>query len=346
VILIPYCTGDIHLGTRDASYPQDSTMSFTIHHQGRNNTRAALKWAFRMVKDPAVVVVAGIGAGAIASPMVAELIAEHYPAARVVQLGNGAGGFRAPAIPGILENWGVPTAMRESGAYQDLDSTHVTFETLYTAFRHPAPNLKLAQINSASDTTQYRFLSLLGVTGYPLEVLMRKNLADIRAARPEFRSYVLPGKVHTVLLSASFYSGYVDSVALRDWVANLVEGKEVHDVGNRFLDSVPEPVIMAAPVDSLGMRLIRCMRRAGPFAPCGRASRLPARGPCGTDRFPPCRASRSGAPCRRRGGLAPRPCRLPPRAPNAALALGSAAPLALVVLPVFGPVRSWPCIFH
>lgn len=253
VILIPYCTGDIHLGTRDAFYPQDSTMSFTIHHQGRNNTRAALKWAFRMVKDPAVVVVAGIGAGAIASPMVAELIAEHYPAARVVQLGNGAGGFRAPLIPGILENWGVPTAMRESGAYQDLDSTHVTFETLYTAFRHPAPNLKLAQINSASDTTQYRFLSLLGVTGYPLEVLMRKNLADIRAARPEFRSYVLPGKVHTVLLSATFYSGYVDSVALRDWVANLVEGKEVHDVGHRFLDSVPEPVIVAAEVDSLGM---------------------------------------------------------------------------------------------
>jgi len=143
--------------------------------------------------------------------------------------------------------------MRESGAYQDLDSTHVTFETLYTGLRHPAPNVRFAQINSASDTTQYRFLSLLGVTGYPLEVLMRKNLTDIRAARPEFRSYVLPGKVHTVLLSATFYSGYVDSVALRDWVASLVEGKEVHDVGNRFLDSVPEPVIVAAEVDSLGM---------------------------------------------------------------------------------------------
>jgi hypothetical protein len=228
-------------------------MSFTIHHQGRNNTRAALKWAFRVVKDPAVIVVAGVGAGAIASPMVAELIAQHYPTARVVQLGNGAGGFRAAAIPGLLESWGVPDAMHESGAYQDLDSAQVTFETLYTAFRKPAPNLKLAQINSASDTTQVRFLSLLGVHGYPLEVLMRKNLADIRAARPEFRSYVLPGKVHTVLLSASFYAAYVDSVRLRDWVANLVEGKEVHDVGNRFLDAVPEPVIAAAEVDSLGM---------------------------------------------------------------------------------------------
>jgi hypothetical protein len=239
VILIPYCTGDVHLGTREVTYG----------HNGRNNARAALKWAFRVVKDPAVVVVAGVGAGAIASPMVAELVAEHYPNTRVVQLGNGTGGFRAAAIPGILENWGVPTAMRESGAYQDLDSTQVTFETLYTAFRHPAPNLHLAQINSASDSTQLRFLSQMGVTGMPLEVLMRKNLDDIRTARPEFRSYVLPGKLHTVLLSAGFYATYVDTIRLRDWVANLVEGKDVHDVGSRFLD-VPEPVL-ATPVDSL-----------------------------------------------------------------------------------------------
>jgi len=253
VILIPYCTGDVHLGTREVTYGHDSTgtggLSFVIHHNGRNNARAALKWAFRMVKDPAVIVVAGVGAGAIASPMVAELVAEHYPNTRVVQLGNGTGGFRAAAIPGILENWGVPTAMRESGAYQDIDSTQVTFETLYTALRHPAPNLSLAQINSASDSTQLRFLSQMGVTGMPLEVLMRKNLEDIRAARPQFRSYVLPGKLHTVLLSAGFYATYVDTVRLRDWVANLVEGKAVHDVGSRFLD-VPEPVL-AVPVDSL-----------------------------------------------------------------------------------------------
>lgn len=251
VILVPYCTGDVHLGTRDVSYPQDSTVAFTIHHQGRNNTRAALKWAFRNVMDPAVIVVAGVGAGAIASPMVAELIAEHYPNARVVQIGNGAGGFRAPAITGILENWGVPDAMHESGAYKDVDSAQVTFESLYTAFRKPAPNLKLAQINSASDTTQYRFLSLVGVHGYPLEVLMRKNLAEIRAARPDFRSYVIPGKVHTSLLSAGFYATYVDGTSLRDWVTALVEGNSVADVGSRFLDAVPEPVIAA--VDSLGM---------------------------------------------------------------------------------------------
>jgi hypothetical protein len=254
VILVPYCTGDVHLGTREVTYVPDSTgtgPSFVIHHNGRNNARAALKWAFRMVKDPAVVVVAGVGAGAIASPMVAELVAEHYPNTRVVQLGNGTGGFRAAAIPGILENWGVPTAMRESGIYQDVDSTQVTFETLYTAFRHPAPNLRFAQINSAADTTQLRFLAQMGVTGMPLEVLMRKNLEDIRAVRPDFRSYVLPGRLNRVLLSAGFYATYVDSVRLRDWVANLVEGKEVHDVGSDYLNRVPEPVFAPAFVDSL-----------------------------------------------------------------------------------------------
>jgi hypothetical protein len=80
---------------------------------------------------------------------------------------------------------------------------------------------------------------------------MRKNLAEIRAARPDFRSYVIPGKVHTSLLSAGFYATYVDGTSLRDWVTALVEGNSVADVGSRFLDAVPEPVIAA--VDSLGM---------------------------------------------------------------------------------------------
>ena len=258
VVLVPYCTGDVGLGTRDVSYGgSDSTgsagISYVVHHQGRNNTRDALKWAFRMVKDPAVVVVAGVGAGAVASPMVAELIAEHYPNAHVVQIGNGSGGFRAAALPGILTNWGVPRAMRESGIYQDFDSTQISFETLYTGFRHPAPNLRMAQINSASDSTQLRFLSRMGVTGMPLEIFMKKNLAEIHAVRPEFRSYVVPGKKHTVLLSAAFYATYVDGVMLRDWVANLIEGKDVANVGSELLN-VPEPLpaaVVAAEGDSL-----------------------------------------------------------------------------------------------
>ena len=243
VVLIPYCTGDAHLGTRDETYGGDSTGAgrYVIHHSGRNNARAALRWAFRMVPDPEILVVVGVDAGAIASPLVAQLIAEHYPKAKVVQLGDGAGGYRAPAIAGMMETWGIPTFMRETNAYQNLDSTSTTFETLYTGLKQPAPNLRMAQINSASDSTQLRILGRMGVQGVPLAQLLYQNLGEIHAARPQFRSYVAPGVKHTYLLSLDFYSVYSDSVSLRDWVAALVEGKPVRDVGKEWLQAPPPP---------------------------------------------------------------------------------------------------------
>ena len=256
VVLIPYCTGDVHLGTRDQTYAAAgdsmgaSGTSVVIHHAGRNNARDALKWAFRMVKDPAVIVVAGVGAGAVASPMVGELIAEHYPSCRVIQLGNGSGGFRGASIPGILATWGVPRAMRDSKIYRDLDSTQVTFETLYTAFQKPAANLHTAQINSAADTTTFRFLGRMGAQNPSIPRFLRDNLDEIRQARPEFRAYVLPSERHTILLSPDFYTTTVDSVSLRDWVAGLVEGKAVNDVGLELLH-VPEPPVAGALPDSL-----------------------------------------------------------------------------------------------
>jgi hypothetical protein len=243
VVLVPYCTGDAHLGTRDATYGGDSTGAggYVIHHSGRANARAALRWAFRMVPDPEILVVVGVDAGAIASPLVAQLIAEHYPKAKVVQLGDGAGGYRAPAIPEMMNTWGIPTFMAETNAYQNLDSARTTFETLYTGLKQQAPNLRMAQINSASDSTQLRLLGRMGVQGVPLAQLLYENLGEIHAARPGFRSYTAPGAKHTYLLSLDFYSVYSDSTSLRDWVAKLVSGQPVRDVGNQWLEKPPPP---------------------------------------------------------------------------------------------------------
>ena len=43
-----YCTGDVHLGDRDAPYTvsndQGEKRQFTIHHRGQVNAMAVLKW--------------------------------------------------------------------------------------------------------------------------------------------------------------------------------------------------------------------------------------------------------------------------------------------------------------
>jgi hypothetical protein len=41
--------------------------------------------------------------------------------------------------------------------------------------------------------------------------------------------------MHTILRRSEFYNLSVDGVAVRDWVADLLEGKRVADVGQSLL---------------------------------------------------------------------------------------------------------------
>jgi hypothetical protein len=178
-----------------------------------------------------VVFVTGSSAGAIPSPVVAAQIARHYPRARVVQLGDAGGGYRAPAIPGILARWGATRVLRREPAYRSLDAAALTFESFYVIAARAAPGVRFAQYNNAEDKTQLFFLEQLGVDDARLPGLLAQNLADIRRANPQFRSYTAPGRAHTILLTPQFYALTVDGVRIRDWVAALLDGRVVRNVG-------------------------------------------------------------------------------------------------------------------
>jgi hypothetical protein len=78
-------------------------------------------------------------------------------------------------------------------------------------------------------------LALLGVRGVPLQQLLSSNLADIRNANPRFRTYTGPGQEHTILVRPAFYTLAVDGITFRDWVAGLLTGAEIQDVGQALL---------------------------------------------------------------------------------------------------------------
>ena len=102
-VFIPYCTGDVGWGNNDAMYPGLDTVlknnipgsDGLIHHRGYANLRAALRW----VEDhyggqpPSHVMVAGVSAGAYASPgTVFPAVKRLFPRARtyvIADSGNG-----------------------------------------------------------------------------------------------------------------------------------------------------------------------------------------------------------------------------------------------------------------
>jgi len=228
VVYVPYCTGDVHLGSRDVTY----TGGLAIRHRGRANVEAALGWAFRSVTAPGVILVAGESAGALPSPVYALAMARRYPNARIVQIGDGAGAFRVAAA---LTHWGAVDALKHESAFATIDPAAPSYLALYELVAQAMPRVQLAQINSAEDSVQRRFLELRGNPDTRVAVWLGRNMAELRHSIPGFRAYSMPGTGHTVLRRPQFYTASVDGVPLRDWVAHLLAGQEVTDVGETLL---------------------------------------------------------------------------------------------------------------
>ena len=237
MVFIPYCTGDVHLGTREVEYESlgAKKRSFAVRHGGAANVEAVLDWLYVNVRSPRVVFVAGVSAGAIPSPVIAEKVARHYTRARVVQLGDGAGGYHAAAVPNLLSGWGATEYLQGDPAFRSLDSADFSFERLYAASASVAPRIHFAQVNTVEDATQLYFLALLGIRGTPLVKFLATDLAEVRGGVPWFRSYTAPGTVHTILRSNAVYTTTVDGVLFRDWLEQLVNGESVDDVGEKLL---------------------------------------------------------------------------------------------------------------
>jgi hypothetical protein len=234
MIYIPYCTGDVHLGTRTVDY-EKSGKYFAVRHQGAVNLEAVLDWVYSNIKNPRLVFVTGVSAGAIPSPVVAAKVARRYPRARVVQLGDAAGGYEAPAVPALLAGWGAQDYLQRDPAYRNLDSTEFTFERLYLAASRSAPRVHFAQFNSAEDATQVYFLSLLGIKNPSLPKFLGTDLAQVSNGTNWFHSYTAPGKTHTILRSNAMYTTKVDGVLFNDWLTQLLDGESVEDVGESLV---------------------------------------------------------------------------------------------------------------
>lgn len=236
VVFAPYCTGDVHLGDRVATYTapeteDHETHEFVINHKGSVNALAVLDWAGEHFFRPATVFVTGSSAGSIPSPFYAMQIAGRYPGARVVQLGDGSGGYRRGEDSSAVERaWNTVDVLRRSPEFEDLEPGELTYELLYIGAARRQPGMRLAAFDHAEDETQKRFQALSGNRVESLLPLLRANREDIRSEVRTFRSFIAGGDMHTILLRPEFYTQVAADTRVRDWVAALAEGRPVDDV--------------------------------------------------------------------------------------------------------------------
>ena len=103
-LFVPYCTGDVHLGAREAA---------GVNSNGRANAQAALDWLYERMPEPEATLTTGCSAGALGAAGWAPWIAQRYPEARNLQFGDSYVGVTTPTHWQTLdENWDVITAFR------------------------------------------------------------------------------------------------------------------------------------------------------------------------------------------------------------------------------------------
>jgi len=239
IIYLPYCTGDVFLGTRQHAYNDD----VVINHTGALNAIKGAEYLFENHPTVSQVLVTGSSAGGVPSPLIGGVVAEQYPEADIMALGDGAGGYGAnPAVMGFLNSqWGISDGIPDWPVTDGIDVTTLGAPDNYILAAQQWDNLRVARFDHAYDAVQTGFASLFSLSGggTVLDVL-NESEAYIEDAGVDLPVYVAAGNNHTVHLQEEFYVLETEGVRWVDWLSTFVSNEPLVDVKCTECGSPPE----------------------------------------------------------------------------------------------------------
>jgi hypothetical protein len=226
-VFIPYCTGDIHLGSKDATYSYPSGPSLTIHHRGHDNFLVVLKWITKHFEKPHEIFVAGSSAGSYGAINSFPWIKESYPKSKVSVLGDAGMGVSPPEF-NTTDIWNSQLPPWIFGKHpQNVPSLE-----MWKAIAEYYPHSKLAEFTDAWDMTQIFFYNFILYTlglpyGGSCDSWNAQMLAgvDYKQDAPNYRSYIAAGQIHTILGRPEFYTENSAGVSLLDWLNGMVDNQ-------------------------------------------------------------------------------------------------------------------------
>jgi len=229
VIYLPYCTGDVFLGTRAHTYSDEVTIS----HTGNLNARKGVEHLLANHPGATHVFVTGSSAGAVPAPLVAGLVAEQYPDADVAALGDGAGGYGAnPVVMGFLNaQWGIADGIPDWSVADGIDVTTLGAPDNYILAVNQFDNLRVARFDDAYDSVQAGFASLFSLSGggTVLDVVLESE-SYIEQAGIDLPVFIAAGNDHTTMLAEDFYELEEGGVRWVDWLTDFITGEPLDDV--------------------------------------------------------------------------------------------------------------------
>ena len=231
-VFIPYCTGDIHWGDNVKTYDAEGgNPAVTIRHKGRTNTLAVLDWVYERFEQPESILVTGMSAGSYGSIGWAPHVMKHYPKSFVAQFGDsGAGVITDTFFEDSFPAWNAEGILPDWIEGLDVPLSELSLEDFYIAAANYYPENAFSQYNTDNDENQRFYYTAMGGKDEDWSPKMHEKIAAIVAGAPTFRSYIAGGDKHVIIPYPEFYTYQVDGVRIRDWLADLADGKPVETI--------------------------------------------------------------------------------------------------------------------
>jgi hypothetical protein len=227
-VYVPYCTGDVHLGDVMHKY----TPSLVVAHKGYVNGTTALDYLTETFPSASQVVVIGLSAGSIASPVYAGLASDALPEAQIIVFADSSGAY--PDDPSLNTEinrlWNAFSTMPAWEVNEGLRDRDWGFPRFWIQAGLHNPAIALARFDYAFDSVQAEYTNQLGFPAANLSAAIEANEALIEAAGVIQHSYTAPGEHHGIVKGEDFYRMEVNEVRLVDWVDALLAGEPLEDV--------------------------------------------------------------------------------------------------------------------
>lgn len=233
VVVVPYCTGDVHLGSVDREYQRPATgKPFTIRHRGYDNFMVVYDWISRNVLDAKQLFVTGGSAGGYGAASHFPWLAQRYPTAALSVLADASQGVSTQGFDTGTPGRGSWNMQLPPWVFGSDPLAMPTADLLHRGAL-AYPQARLAQYTNVADEVQTGFYGYMKAAYGPggscpnlsadWNQQMLDKLAVYEAQLPNFRSFLTPGGGHTILASSSFYAPSPAGPVFADWLRGMLD---------------------------------------------------------------------------------------------------------------------------
>lgn len=242
-VYVPYCTGDVGMGTN--ANGSVSGVTGTQKFVGYLNLQSFLNRVVPTFPKPSQVLLTGISAGGFAAAMSAPLVQRAFPSVKVAMVDDSGPPMSDTYLPSCLQDewrttWGFDDSVLKECGSACPDPTDYAMD--YAKFLATTyPDRMVGLLDSETDSVISGFYGY-GNNGCTGSLLTPVAGATYTAGLENFRSTITPldanfgtyfpdGSQHTWIASASLYTETQSGTALIDWFTNIVNDTSVSQVG-------------------------------------------------------------------------------------------------------------------